>query len=308
MIQVHGLIPIHKPLGMVSKDVSRWLTARIGKVKLGHVGTLDPLASGVLPVVFGRATKLQDYLLELDKAYEFEMQFGQETDSLDLDGVVVREAPYQHITKAAIEAALPSLHGPIRQIPPLHSAVKFQGRPLYDYVRSGKGDAVPVADLGRDVHIHSIKLLSFQANRATIQVSCSKGTYVRVLAKDLADKLGSCATLTRLVRTQAAGISLVDCISLEDLETRLSEVESLVIPVASINLGLPEWQGDERAVARLKTGQTVILDITEWKASGMNCDTLPSLALKDCDNRLYGLGVVRRFDAGRVEIAMKRGI
>jgi tRNA pseudouridine55 synthase len=110
---VDGLLPIHKPQGMVSKDVSRWLVKRFGRLKLGHVGTLDPAASGVLPILIGRATRLQDYLLDLDKSYEFDMTLGFETDSLDLDGSKVREAAWEHVTSDALVAAARELLGDI---------------------------------------------------------------------------------------------------------------------------------------------------------------------------------------------------
>ncbi len=311
MQDIHGLLGVHKPTGMVSKDVSRWLTKRLGKLKLGHVGTLDPMASGVLPILLGKATKLQDYLLDLDKAYEFDMEFGKETDTLDLEGSVVKTAPWEHISREAVERSAAELTGAIQQIPPLYSAIKFKGRALYDYVRSGKGDRVPVEALKRDVKVYKFQLLKFDGNRATFAVDCSKGTYIRVLAKDLAEKLGSCATLTRLVRTQAAGIGLAETFSLEELETKIGNVASLVLPVDRLNLGLPVWLGESEAVAKLKTGQKVILESGELLSKGMPekviCGQI-SLALRDCENRLFGLGVVRSVDAARVELAMKRGI
>ena len=118
-----GLLGVHKPSGIVSKDVSRWLEKRLGKLKLGHVGTLDPLASGVLPLLFGQATRLQDFLLEIPKTYECTVELGYETDTLDSDGQIVETAPYEHVTLTQLQETAKSFVGRIKQVPPLYSAV-----------------------------------------------------------------------------------------------------------------------------------------------------------------------------------------
>ena len=123
---------------MVSKDISRWLVRRLGKLKLGHVGTLDPAASGVLPVLLGRATRLQDYLLDMPKTYEFDIRFGSETDTLDLDGQVIRETAWEHITEAQLRTAIGAFIGDIVQTPPIYSAIKYKGKPLYAFAKDAK--------------------------------------------------------------------------------------------------------------------------------------------------------------------------
>src|SRR5690606_14945083 len=121
----NGLLVVNKPEGMVSKDVSRWLEKRMGRMRLGHVGTLDPAASGVLPILLGRATRLQDYLLDLPKSYEFDIAFGTETDTLDREGTVVQTAAFDHVTEDLLRQAMAKFVGDIEQLPPLYSAVKY---------------------------------------------------------------------------------------------------------------------------------------------------------------------------------------
>jgi tRNA pseudouridine55 synthase len=130
MNSYHGMLIVNKPYGMISKDVSRWLTKRLGRLRLGHVGTLDPLAEGVLPILFGKATRLQDHLLDLDKGYQFDVTFGKETDTLDLEGDVVKEALFNHITAEQLIGISKKLLGPIEQIPPIYSMSSKTLKPL----------------------------------------------------------------------------------------------------------------------------------------------------------------------------------
>ena len=255
------MLPVHKPKGMVSKDVSRWLTKRLGKVKLGHVGTLDPGASGVLPILFGSATRLQDHLLDLPKTYEFDMDFGYETDSLDSDGNLISRSAVSTTTTEALEQVVKCFRGAITQTPPIYSAIKYKGRPLYDYARSGQVDLVPIEELAREIKIHHCSLVESRTRdgvtTATVRAKCSKGTYIRVLARDIAYQLGSLATVTRLERTEAAGISLKQTFTLSMIENKLVEglaaIETLLTPVSKFNLPLQNWQIiDTSILAKLK--------------------------------------------------------
>jgi tRNA pseudouridine55 synthase len=311
---------------MISKDVSRWLTKRVGKVKLGHVGTLDPSAEGVLPILLGRATRLQDFLLEMPKTYEFDMTFGSETDTLDNEGVVTATMPWEHITYESLLAATASFHGEIEQTPPMYSAVKFKGKALYEYARSGRSDEVPRDALKRFVKITHFDLLSYKDGVGTIRVTCSKGTYVRVLVKDIAAKLGSCATLTRLVRIEAAGVTLADTVQLESLEstfeqmessdTKLDQLERFLVPMSKINLGMPKWRATNKAwIDRLAGGQQIIIDLEDF-LSGLDSPggaevlaswAKPLLLLRET-GEAFGMGSVRRQEAARVVISMKRGL
>lgn len=315
-LSVNGLLPVNKPSGMVSKDVSRWLVRRLGKLKLGHVGTLDPAASGVLPILLGRATRLQDHLLDMPKTYEFDVKFGSETDTLDLDGVVVREAPFEHVTSEGLGVAIQEFIGDLEQTPPLYSAVKYKGRPLYDYARADKGDDVPLESLKRKVRVASFDLLSYGAGVGSFRVTCSRGTYVRTLVKDVAEKVASCGTLTRLVRTEAAGVMIGGSLSLEQLEERLGDFSALVLPVEKIDLGMPRWRaGRELVEAKLKGGQQVAVEVAEF-AEGLGVEgqnltftgwSRPLLLLAAAGDA-FGIGSVKRHESGRLLITMKRGL
>ncbi len=312
---VDGLLPIYKPHGMISKDVSRWLTRRFGRLKLGHVGTLDPAASGVLPILLGRATRLQDYLLDLDKSYEFDMTLGFETDSLDLDGARIKEGPWHHVTPEALVAAGFEFVGEIEQIPPLFSAVKFRGKALYDYARSGEGDEVPIEALKRRVRVHSLDFQRYASGVATFTVSCSKGTYIRTLMKDIAEKVGSCATLTRLVRTEAAGVSLQQAMTLESIEGHSGSLEELVIPISQVRVGIPRWRSGSPIIAsRLRSGQDIVLDPNEYLngvSQGENgvLDEIarPTLLLDD-KGQAFGIGTRLKNMTGQTVMQMKRGL
>lgn len=316
---IDGLLAVNKPAGVISKDVSRWLVKRIGKVKLGHVGTLDPAASGVLPLLLGRATRLQDFLLELPKTYEFDITFGSETDTLDQDGKVVREAPWDHVTEGDLRASLERFIGDIEQVPPIYSAVKYKGRPLYDYARGGDQEAaaaVPLAELKRRVSVSKFELLNFRSGSSSFRITCSKGTYVRSLVRDVSETLGTCGTLTRLVRTSAAGIDLAQSYGLEGIESQLDGFESLIVPMAQIKTGLAHWScPDPLATAKLRGGQNINVAVETYLA-GLTCDSdraLPSALSKSVllisdKGAAFGVGTVLRNESGRVVIALKRGL
>jgi tRNA pseudouridine55 synthase len=309
-----GMLVVNKPTGMISKDLSRWLQRRFGKLKIGHVGTLDPGASGVLPILLGKATRMQDYLLDLTKSYEFDVDFGSETDTLDYEGEVIKRCEFEHIELADLKNAVESMRGQITQIPPIYSAVKYQGKPLYDYARSGKGDTVPLESLARKVEVFKIDLLKYEGNRATISVSCSKGTYVRVLAKDIAEIVKSCGTLTRLVRTRAAGVDLSQSCSLDDIESNMNEMEKLLTPLECIEMEIPKWVSpDDGAVSKLRSGQEVVVDASSYLSGLEGEKELPEafampMVLLDCEGRAFGMGTARILDMARVKINLKRGL
>lgn len=312
-----GLLPVNKPLGLVSKDVSRKLVRKFGKLHIGHVGTLDPAADGVLPVLLGKATRLQDHLLDLPKSYDLEITFGYETDTLDSEGTIVKELPAEHVTKEAIEGVIPAFLGPIEQIPPIYSAVKLNGKPLYKYARSGKEDAVRPEDLKRRVKIHQLNLHGFHNKIAKLSVTCSKGTYVRTLVKDIATSLGTCGTLTRLTRTAAAGVALPEAFDLERIiESDNQEFAEYVIPLEKIKFGFPRWKTpDSRIETRLLNGlETVVtpdLFYTGLDAGSGDFVTgalsSPVLLLNEND-LVFGIGSVQTDSMNRIIVNMKRGL
>ena len=314
-----GVLVVDKPVGMVSKDVSRWLAKRLGaKVKMGHAGTLDPAAEGVLPILLGKATRLQDLLLDLPKTYDCQMVLGSETDSLDSDGEVVKEMPYSHVTREGLEEASQGLTGVQQQVPPIYSAVKFKGKPLYFYARNGRSDEVDLDSLARSVEIYEFKILEFSGQLVTFRLRCSKGTYVRVAAKTLAEKLGTCGTITKLCRSESSGVSREHASSLEEIEKFLEKSgklrEPLLIPMESLDLGLDSLPvEDTRSVAKLKSGQKI------WFENGLAAvrssklgelignRTQEKLLLLDKHGRAFGLGLGHLKPDG-LQVEMKRSL
>ena len=235
-----AVLVIDKPIGVSSFDVVRAVKRELGKLwgsqamrglKLGHGGTLDPMASGVLPVCLGEGTKLAPFLLDADKEYEAGVELGVETDTLDATGEVLarREPGTLGVDEDGLRQALLAFNGPITQVPPMHSALKHEGRPLYRYAREG----VEIERQPRSVTIYELELTSWAPPaRASLRVRCSKGTYVRVLAADLGRALGTGAHLFSLRRTSSGPFNLAQAITLPAL-TALVEARA-VLPLVSL--------------------------------------------------------------------------
>ncbi|MEZ0242078.1 MAG: tRNA pseudouridine(55) synthase TruB [Sphingomonas sp.] len=214
---MHGWIILDKPLGLGSTQgvsaVKRALReGGYGKFKVGHGGTLDPLATGVLPIAVGEATKLAGRMLDSDKVYDFTVAFGVETDTLDLEGKPVAESDVRP-TRAQVESILPRFTGPIEQVPPAYSAIKVDGERAYDLARAGEEVVIP----SRAVTIHSLVLVESGPNSAALTAHVSKGTYIRSLARDIARALGTVGHVTMLRRTRAGPFTLDSAISLDKL-------------------------------------------------------------------------------------------
>lgn len=224
--QINGLLLLDKPLGLSSNRAIQRVKWILNAEKVGHTGTLDPLATGLLPVCLGEATKFANYLLDGDKEYLATAQLGIVTDSGDSEGKLVASNPVDtDLTK--IQAALQHFTGAISQIPPMYSALKHNGRPLYEYAREG----IEIERKVRQVVIHQLELISYNAElqQITFRAKVSKGTYIRTLAEDIGNLLGCGASLIALRRTQTNQFLLADACSLEDLEqiTDLSELQLL---------------------------------------------------------------------------------
>ncbi|HEV2128575.1 MAG TPA: tRNA pseudouridine(55) synthase TruB [Thermomicrobiales bacterium] len=212
-----GFLVIDKPAKWTSHDVVGRVRRVMGERQVGHTGTLDPAATGVLPVAVGHATKLLPFIEDTDKTYIATVRFGVVTDSGDRDGRLLAQPAADHVTEAGVRAALDRFRGEIGQVPPMHSAIKVGGRKLYDVARSGGDIDVPV----RRVYVHDIELLEWEHPAATIRVSCSAGTYIRTIARDLGEAVGSGAMLSRLTRTKAGMFGLRQALSIHDLEASL---------------------------------------------------------------------------------------
>ena len=234
---VHGVLLLDKPLGLSSNQAlqkAKWL---LRAEKAGHTGSLDPLATGVLPLCFGAATKFSQLHLDADKTYEAVAQLGVKTSTGDAEGEVVRQRPVQ-VTPADLAAVALRFTGPIRQVPPMHSALKKDGKALYEYARAG----VEVERDAREVVIHELNLTFDLVEKAQpaikMRVTCSKGTYIRTLAEDIGEALGCGAHLRALRRTATGGFDVRDAVTLDALEA-MGEDERLrcLQPVQSLLLG-----------------------------------------------------------------------
>ena len=214
-----AVLVVDKPLGVTSFDVVRQVRRAARVKRVGHGGTLDPLASGVLPICLGEATKLAQFLLDADKEYTFTVCFGVETDSEDAAGAVTARADASGVEAAAVERALAGFRGSITQVPPVYSALKRAGRPLYDYARAGEA----VTAEPRTVVVHALELVAFRGPEAVdLSLRCSKGTYVRALARDLGRTLGPGAHVTALRRTRSGPFALADAQPLDAVVAALS--------------------------------------------------------------------------------------
>lgn len=207
-----GIINIYKPAGMTSHDVVNRVRRIAGTKKVGHTGTLDPDAEGVLPVCINRGTKVADLLTFSDKRYTATFKLGLTTDTLDIGGRVLTQNDV-NVSAEEIECTVKSFTGTIEQIPPMYSAIKVSGKKLCDLARKG----IEVERKARKITIYSIDILNISEDEFTIDVSCSKGTYIRTLGHDIGQKLGCGATMTKLIRTQSSVFKSENSVNLEDL-------------------------------------------------------------------------------------------
>jgi tRNA pseudouridine55 synthase len=214
---VDGIFAIDKAPGMTSHDVVARVRRLAHQKRVGHAGTLDPLATGVLPILLGQATRVAEYLSESGKAYRATIRFGIVTDTYDAEGRVVRESPVA-LTEAAVAGILLEFLGEQMQVPPAYSAIKRAGQPAYVLARAG--EAVSLAP--RPIVIYSLRLVSWQLPNLVLDVECGKGTYIRSLAYDLGQRLGPGAHLTGLIRTRSGPFTLAQCVTLEALEAALA--------------------------------------------------------------------------------------
>lgn len=254
-----GILNIDKPAGLTSHDVVarvRWLTP---KTRVGHAGTLDPMATGVLVVCIGRATRLIEYVADADKRYRATIRFGVTTTTWDADGEVVEQRPTDALDLARIEAELSRFIGVIDQVPPMYSALKRDGQPLYRLARQG----VTVERAPRRVEVYGIDVEAWDPPDLTVHIHCSKGTYVRAIAHDLGEALGVGAHLSALTRTAVGAFTIQDAV---DLELLLAQRESgawraHLLDESIAVQRLPRAVADEETARRLAHGQAVSLDV-----------------------------------------------
>ena len=284
---MNGVLVINKPMDFTSFDVVAIMRRVTGERKIGHLGTLDPNATGVLPLVLGNATKAQDLVVNHDKEYVATFRLGVKTNTLDIWGEVIKEEKTS-FSKEDILKILPRFTGEIQQIPPMYSAVKVDGKRLYDLARDGK----EVERKARPVTVYELSLTDFdeESQQGTLKIKCSKGTYVRTLIDDIGDTLGSFGVMTSLVRTNACGYSIDDAISLEkaremtNFKDYIIDTESLFMTYGYVKVTSPQAK-------RFQNGGA--LDKNRTYLAKLNPPDGTILRVKDDQNKFLGLGIIK---------------
>ncbi len=248
---MNGIIVLNKPKGKTSHDMVNFLRRLSGIKKIGHTGTLDPDATGVLPMCIGKATKAADMLTDSDKAYRAQLVLGATTDTQDASGNVLTTGAVD-VTEEDIRKAVSKYIGEISQIPPMFSAVKKDGKKLYELARRG----ISVERQPRKVTVYGIKIIEIAENTVTFDVDCSKGTYIRTLCEDIGNALGCGAYMNTLVRTKSAGFTLAESYTVEELENLSASgtLEKALLPLDMIFKEYDRIELDERRAKRVKYG------------------------------------------------------
>lgn len=284
---MNGIIILDKPSGFTSFDAVAVLRGLSHQKKIGHTGTLDPMATGVLPILLGRAAKALNFLPDTGKEYVASFRLGERRDTGDITGEVVEQSPAP-VALEALEAALPRFRGEILQVPPMYSAVSVGGKRLYELARKG----LEVDRPARPVTISRLELLSYdpQTKEGSLRVGCSKGTYIRVLIEDLARAAGSCGTMTALRRTSACGFSQEDAHSLEALKALAAEgrLEEALLPVEGLFALYPAVRVSPAQATRFQNGGGLDLARLRGVPEGGLC------RVKSPQGLFLGLGQVDR--------------
>ncbi len=252
---MNGILVVDKPAGISSNDVVQQAKRLFGAQKVGHTGSLDPLATGVLPLCFGEATKFSQYLLDADKKYWAQVRLGITTETADADGEVIAQADTSGITESQVTAALETFVGEIEQIPSMYSALKHQGQPLYKLARQG----IEVERAPRRISIYSAELLQFSEASIELRVHCSKGTYIRSLAEDLGAALGCGGHVSALRRLAAGPYEEAQATTLDELREvgDVREMDALLLPVSSAVGSWPAVRLHEDTAHYVRQGQPV---------------------------------------------------
>ncbi len=282
---IHGILNVYKEKGYTSHDVVAKLRGITGQKKIGHMGTLDPDAEGVLPVLMGRATKVCDLLPDDSKTYEAVLLLGQETDTQDSSGKVLRTGDISGLTEEEVREAVFSFAGSYEQIPPMYSARKVNGKKLYQLAREGK----TVARSARTVKIDSLKILQMQLPRVKILVDCGKGTYIRTLCRDIGEKLGCGGLMESLIRTRVGPFDIAESMTLDAIEekTKAGELESIITPIDALFLDCPKMTVRGEAERLAYHGNKLPVEMTDLPAGQVKDDNM--VRLYDSNGRFLAL-------------------
>lgn len=266
-----GILNIHKPAGWTSRDAVNRVQRFVRPYKVGHAGTLDPLATGVLVVCVGRATRLIDYVQQAEKEYVATFLLGRTSVSDDIDSEVTEVANCELPTLARIEAALPSFLGTIDQVPPAFSAVKIAGRRAYSLARQGQSVTISA----RQVQVYQLQILSYEYPRLQLMIRCGSGTYVRSLGRDLAETVGTKAVMSELVRERIGDFCLADAISVENLS--LEQIQASIKPPAVAVSHLPKLILTTEQRSELCFGRPILADMAAECAAFDDCGNLTAI-------------------------------
>ncbi len=256
-ISVHGVVLLDKPAGLSSNDALIRIKRKLNAKKAGHTGTLDPFATGLLPLCFGEATKFSQDLLNADKTYETTIQLGIKTLTGDTEGEIIEQKPVDHLTIEKIEGVLKQFIGEIDQVPPMYSALKRHGKPLYEYARAG----IEIERQARKIVVNEIEILDFSNPYLTLKISCGKGTYIRVLGEDIGTALKSCAHLKALRRVKIGAFNIDDATMLTDIEQAESPYTNMILkPVDYLLSTFPSVELSAELSRRFLHGQRLSLE------------------------------------------------
>ncbi|MDD5328460.1 MAG: tRNA pseudouridine(55) synthase TruB [Sulfuricella sp.] len=276
---ISGVLLLDKPFGISSNAALQHAKRLYQAAKAGHTGNLDPIATGLLPICFGEATKFSQFLLDANKTYQAVFRLGQTTSTGDIEGEVTGRFPV-NLSFEAVKQAMQRFIGPISQVPPMYSALKFQGKALYTYARAG----VEIERAAREVTIHSFTLDAFGGDELTVTVECSKGTYIRVLAEDLGRALGCGAFMQALRRTRTGGFEIGQALTLEQLEALTPEdCDQRLLPPDCLVSGFPKISLDRESAYYFRQGQSI------WLPKQQNAGVM---VLYDEKHELIGIGEV----------------
>ena len=245
---MNGVIIIDKPQGKTSHDIVGIMRKKFGTRRVGHTGTLDPMATGVLPICIGNATRASDMLTESDKKYRAQLLLGKRTDTLDIEGDVLEERAV-NVTEQEIRDVIDTFIGEIDQIPPMYSAIKKDGKKLYELARQG----IEIEREPRRINIYSIDIIDINIPYITVDVHCSKGTYIRSLCDDIGTRLGTGAVMTELRRTYTAGFSIDDAYTIEQLDA-IEDLSKTLNPTDSLFADLPQIYLNEKQERSIVNG------------------------------------------------------
>lgn len=281
---LHGVLLLDKPQGMTSNDALQKVKRLFNAKKAGHTGALDPLATGMLPICFGEATKFSQYLLDSDKRYQVIAKLGERTDTSDADGQIICSKPV-NITQSQIDEALTHFRGDILQVPTMFSALKHQGKPLYEYARQG----IVIEREARPITVYENQFIQFDVtnHELTLEIHCSKGTYIRTIIDDLGELLGCGAHVIYLRRLQVSNYPIKKMVTLDALQN-LADKDELLMPVDSPMNEYPKVILSEQQGKNILLGRAIEIDLT---INEVNVSTKENLVRIYQDQRFIGAGI-----------------